>query len=63
MRALAVADRALSKSRQLAAEVEAKGAALLDRDGAISAKVEAMSERLLRLSSELEVLVFKHRGA
>ena len=62
MRTLGVADRALSQCRQLESEVEAKGAALLDIDGAISAKVEAMSERLLRLSSELEVLVFACRG-
>ena len=47
-------DLALSKRRLLEAEVEAKNAALIDRDGAMGAKVEDMSERLLRLSSELE---------
>jgi chromosome segregation ATPase len=47
-------DRALSKAKQLEAEVQAKGVALMMREGASSAKVAELSEREVRLSGALE---------
>ena len=47
-------DRALSKAKQLEAELQAKGVALMMREGASSAKVAELSEREVRLSGALE---------
>jgi chromosome segregation ATPase len=47
-------DRSLSKVRQLESDVQAQNDALVDRQGAISAKVAELSEREIRLTAALE---------
>jgi hypothetical protein len=51
----------LSKSRQLESDVQAQNEVLLDRQGAVNAKVAELSERELRLTAALEEE--KARGA